>query len=161
MSITQAFVNGETLRAYCQENHVSIAEAMQRREVQTSERGRAEIREEMYKNLVVMRESVYEGLTRKQQPVSGLTGGDAHLLFKYGKAIVFNFATVVVFKLLGNIEAVQRWIPSYIGEGTYLLAYTGDKLLLNGVLGLGVLFGYALVLTGINYLVYKHMDLAR
>ena len=72
-----------------------------------------------------------------------------------------NFATVVVFKLLGNIEAVQRWIPSYIGEGTYLLAYAGDKLLLNGVLGLGVLFGYALVLTGINYLVYKHMDLAR
>lgn len=83
------------------------------------------------------------------------------LLFKYGKAIVFNFATVVVFKLLGNIEAVQRWIPSYIGEGTYLLTYAGDKLLLNGVLGLGVLFGYALVLTGINYLVYKHMDLAR
>ncbi|MBQ1770467.1 MAG: L-serine ammonia-lyase, iron-sulfur-dependent, subunit alpha [Clostridia bacterium] len=85
MTLKDAFENGESLRAYCQENHVSIAEAMQRREVQTSERGRAEIREEMYKNLVVMRESVYEGLTRKQQPVSGLTGGDAHLLFKYGK----------------------------------------------------------------------------
>ena len=85
MTLKDAFESGEALRAYCQENHISIAEAMQRREVQTSGRGRAEIREEMYKNLVVMRESVYEGLTQKQQPVSGLTGGDAYLLFKYGK----------------------------------------------------------------------------
>lgn len=66
--ITQAFSSGEELRRYCREQGITIAEAMQRREEHLSEMSREEIRAEMYKNLVVMRESVYKGLSEKWNP---------------------------------------------------------------------------------------------
>ena len=66
MSLSDAFENGESLRVYCRDNGISMAEAMQRREERLSAMGRAAIREKMYKNLVVMRESVLKGLSEKQ-----------------------------------------------------------------------------------------------
>lgn len=83
------------------------------------------------------------------------------LLFKYGKAIIFNFVSVVVFKLLANIDKLQLWIPSYIGGGTHLMEYTGNELIGKGLAGIGILVGYAAVLSVINYFIYKHMDLSR
>lgn len=83
--LMQAFENGETLLAYCQEKNIPIHEAMQLREERLSDMTRAEIREEMRKNLVVMRESVHAGLNEKQESVSGLSGGEAELLYKYSK----------------------------------------------------------------------------
>lgn len=88
--ITQAFANGESLRKYCFEHGVTIAEAMQLREEHISEQTREEIRGEMYKNLVVMRDSVYRGLSEKVESVSGLSGGEAAMLFKYGKYSPFS-----------------------------------------------------------------------
>ncbi len=88
--ITQAFSSGEELRRYCREQGITIAEAMQRREEHLSEMSREEIRAEMYKNLVVMRESVYKGLSEKVESVSGLSGGEAAMLFKYGKYSPFS-----------------------------------------------------------------------
>ena len=70
--ITQAFSSGEELRRYCREQGITIAEAMQRREEHLSEMSREEIRAEMYKNLVVMRESVYKGLSEKVESVSSI-----------------------------------------------------------------------------------------
>ncbi len=83
------------------------------------------------------------------------------LLFKHSKALVLSYMTVVGFKLLGNIEVLQRWIPSYLGAGTHLYTYQGSELALAGVSSIGILLGYAVVLSLINYFLYRKMDLAR
>ena len=85
MLLSDAFENGESLRKYCLENDIPIYEAMIRREEKHSERAREEILAEMRENLNVMRESVYRGLNEKVESVSGLSGGEAMRLFKYGK----------------------------------------------------------------------------
>lgn len=85
MLLSEAFENGESLRKYCLENGIPIYEAMIRREEKQSERSREEILEEMRLNLSVMKESVYRGLNEKVESVSGLSGGEAMRLFKYGK----------------------------------------------------------------------------
>lgn len=85
MLLSDAFENGEFLRKYCLENDIPIYEAMIRREEKNSERSREEIISEMRENLAVMRESVYRGLNEKVESVSGLSGGEAMRLFKYGK----------------------------------------------------------------------------
>ena len=85
MLLSEAFANGESLRRYCQENDIPIFEAMIRREEKQSERTREEILAEMRLNLNVMRASVERGLNEKVESVSGLSGGEAMRLFKYGK----------------------------------------------------------------------------
>ena len=71
---SDVFENGESIRKFCLENRITIAEAMQRREEYLSEMTRAEIRAEMYKNLVVMRDSVRKGLSERVESVSGFSG---------------------------------------------------------------------------------------
>ena len=83
--ISAAFQTGESLRKFCQENDIAIWEAMLMREEKISDRTREEIVAEMHKNLAVMRESVSRGLSEKVESVSGLSGGDAMRLFRYGK----------------------------------------------------------------------------
>ncbi len=85
MTIKEAFENGESLRKYCWDEGILISEAMQRREVHISERSIESIREEMRKNLEVMRASVNEGLAEKQHSVSGLSGDDSEALYRYSK----------------------------------------------------------------------------
>ena len=85
MLLSEAFQNGESLRRYCLENDIPIFEAMIRREEKQSEQPRGEILAEMRRNLEVMRASVERGLTEKVESVSGLSGGEAMRLFKYGK----------------------------------------------------------------------------
>jgi len=83
--LSEAFANGESLRRYCLENGIPIYEAMMRREEKQSECSREEVLAEMQKNLDVMKESVCRGLNEKVESVSGLSGGEARRLFKYGK----------------------------------------------------------------------------
>jgi len=83
--LSEAFANGESLRRYCLENGIPIYEAMMRREEKQSECSREQVLAEMQKNLDVMKESVYRGLNEKVESVSGLSGGEARRLFKYGK----------------------------------------------------------------------------
>ncbi len=85
MLLSEAFANGESLRRYCLENGIPIYEAMMRREEKQSECSREQVLAEMQKNLDVMKESVYRGLNEKVESVSGLSGGEARRLFKYGK----------------------------------------------------------------------------
>ncbi len=85
LSLTDAFENGESLRKYCLENDLAIWEAMILREEKQSEQTREAILAEMNLNLQVMRESVNKGLSGKVESVSGLSGGDAISLFKFGK----------------------------------------------------------------------------
>ena len=88
--LMDVFENGESIRRYCLENRITIAEAMQRREEYLSEQSRDEIRAEMYKNLVVMRDSVRKGLSERVESVSGLSGGEAMRLFRYAKLTPFS-----------------------------------------------------------------------
>ena len=85
ITLTDAFQNGESLRVYCREHDIPIWEAMIQREIKQSERTREDILDEMRQNLQVMRESVERGLSTKVESVSGLSGGDAMSLFRYGK----------------------------------------------------------------------------
>ena len=85
MLLTDAFENGESLRRYCLENDIPIYEAMIRREEKHSDKPREDILQEMQKNLDVMRASVDRGLSSVVESVSGLSGGEAMKLFKYGK----------------------------------------------------------------------------
>lgn len=84
------FTSGEEFRAYCQKEKISMYEAMQRREEKLSEQSREQIRAEMLKNLIVMREAVLKGLTERVESVSGLSGGEAMQLFRYGKLNPFS-----------------------------------------------------------------------
>ena len=75
------------------------------------------------------------------------------LFFKYNKAIVFN--------LLANIEQINKWIPSYIGDSTGLYTYTGIELIQHGLINMVLLLSYAIVFLLIDYMIYKKIDLCR
>lgn len=83
------------------------------------------------------------------------------LLFKYSKAIVFNFVTIVLLRLLANIEQISKWIPSYIGAGTDLYGYVGNELLQHGMSNVALLLSYAIVISVIDYFIYMKIDLCR
>lgn len=83
------------------------------------------------------------------------------LFFKYSKAIVCNFVTIVLFRLLANIEQINKWIPSYIGDSTGLYTYTGMELVQHGVANIVLLLSYAIVFLVIDYMIYKKIDLCR
>ena len=131
MHITSAFENGESLRRFCLENDIPIYEAMMRREEKQSEKTRVEILAEMQKNLDVMRESVYRGLNEKVESVSGLSGGEARRLFKYGKhnpfsgytacrAAASSMAVVEVNSSMGRIVAAPTAGASGILAGALI-----------------------------------------
>ncbi|KHF39818.1 L-serine ammonia-lyase, iron-sulfur-dependent, subunit alpha [Halalkalibacter okhensis] len=63
----------------------SISEIMIEQEMEVTGRTRTEIKEQMLKNLNVMKAAVERGITEKVRSVSGLTGGDAVLLQEYIK----------------------------------------------------------------------------
>ena len=82
------------------------------------------------------------------------------MLFKYGKAVVFSFLTIVVFKLLTNIEQIRDWFPCYIGSGLSLQGYSGEELIFRGLWGIVLLIFYAAAVFCVNYCIYKKMDLS-
>ena len=83
------------------------------------------------------------------------------LLFKYSKAIIANLVIIVAIKLLSNIETLQRWVPSYIGDGTGLFEYSGNELVCRGFEGLSVLLVYTILFAIIGLITYRKMDLVR
>ncbi|MDD3400022.1 MAG: L-serine ammonia-lyase, iron-sulfur-dependent, subunit alpha [Eubacteriales bacterium] len=82
---SRMFDSGKALVEYCNEQHITLGEAMLRREVAMGEHSREEIERDMCANLEVMRSSVRKGLTERVESVSGLSGGEAMLLFRYSK----------------------------------------------------------------------------
>jgi len=145
MLLTDAFENGESIRKFCLVNQITIAEAMQRREEHISDMTRDEIRAEMYKNLVVMRESVRKGLSEKVESVSGLSGGEAGRLFRYGKLNPFSgtnacraaasaMAVVEVNASMGCIVAAPTAgasgiLPGVLIESAHERGWTDDQLI--------------------------------
>ncbi len=154
--ISTAFENGESLRKYCLANDVPIWEAMIRREMKYSERSRADILAEMGKNLAVMRESVNRGLSERVESVSGLSGGEAMRLFKYGKHNPFSgfnacraaasaMAVVEVNSSMGRIVAAPTAGASGILAGVLIESAKqrgwSDETLIEGLFTSGAI-GY-------------------
>lgn len=145
MVLSDAFETGEMLRRYCLAERISISEAMQRREEHISESSREELRAEMYKNLVVMRESVRKGLSERMESVSGLSGGEASQLFRYAKLNPFSgtnacraaasaMAVVEVNASMGRIVAAPTAGASGILAGVLIECgherdWTDDRLI--------------------------------
>jgi L-serine dehydratase len=75
---------------------IPISEVMIRHEEEVMNRPRAEIVEEMGKNLDVMTEAIERGLTEEIRSHSGITGGDAKKIREYRKKGVFLSGTTVL-----------------------------------------------------------------
>lgn len=74
------FKNGEELLALCSKYEMSIASIMALRE---EENGHLTSREEMAKNLKVMKNAIKKGIAIEERSPSGLSGGDAKQLMDY------------------------------------------------------------------------------
>lgn len=164
--LSKAFENGESLRRFCQENDIPIYEAMMRREEKNSEQSRAVILAEMQKNLDVMRESVNRGLTEKVESVSGLSGGEAMRLFRYGKhnpfsgytacrAAASSMAVVEVNASMGRIVAAPTAGASGILAGVLIESARqrgwSDETLIEGLFtagAVGLLFAKNATISG-------------
>lgn len=86
MLLSDAFANGESLRRYCLENDIPIYEAMTVRREESSATNRArKSSPRCRKTLTSCAHPWNGGLSGKVESVSGLSGGEAMKLFKYGK----------------------------------------------------------------------------
>lgn len=160
------FENGEALRKYCLGNGIPIYEAMIRREEKLAERPRTEILAEMQKNLDVMRASIKRGLTEKVESVSGLSGGEAMRLYRYGKfnpfsgynacrAVASAMAVVEVNASMGCIVAAPTAgasgiLPGVLLESGLERGWT-DEQLVNGLFtagAVGMLFAQNATISG-------------
>lgn len=166
ISLTDAFDTGESLRKYCQEQDVPIWEAMIQREVKHSEQSREAVLAEMQRNLQVMRESVNRGLSSKVESVSGLSGGDASSLFKFGKHNPFSgynacraaasaMAVVEVNSSMGRIVAAPTAgasgiLPGVLIESAHQRGWS-DETLVEGLFtagAIGMLFAKNATISG-------------
>ena len=142
--MTYVFNTGAELLTCCREEGIPIHEAMIRRELELGDLGRNDLREEMQRNLTVMRASVEKGLEDAPRSVSGLSGGDAQKLDAYqdkarlGKtatqAAAAAMAVVEVNAAMGRIVAAPTAGASGILPGVLLSAarlrnWSDDKLI--------------------------------
>lgn len=146
------FKKGVELLALCEQEGCAIGEIMLLRELEESERERAEVLAEMRENLGVMRTSVEEGLTGEHRSVSGLTGGDATKLLERAEgdplcgrrmleAVAASMAVVEVNASMGRIVAAPTAGASGILPGTLLSCAKQkgweDEALLTGLFNAG------------------------
>lgn len=75
--------SGEELIKICNEEKISLSEYAVRIEMENKSASLEEINKRMMKNLLVMKESVKEGMETEVYSVSGLIGGDGYKLRKY------------------------------------------------------------------------------
>ena len=141
------FNTGLELLDICSKEGIAIHEAMIRREMDLSDLPRNQLREEMHKNLEVMRASVQKGLNEAHRSVSGLSGGDAQKLDSYAssslmgttmaKAVAAAMAVVEVNASMGRIVAAPTAGASGILPGTLIVAADsrswGDDKLVDGL----------------------------
>lgn len=78
-----AFTTGEELIALCENEKLTIAEVMIRHEMETSERDRNDLVNEMFLNLMTMQESIKIGFEEDQETMTGLAGNNAEKLLAY------------------------------------------------------------------------------
>ncbi len=81
--MSYAFTTGEELIALCENEKLTIAEVMIRHEMETSERDRNDLVNEMFLNLMTMQESIKIGFEEDQETMTGLAGNNAEKLLAY------------------------------------------------------------------------------
>lgn len=79
------FSSGDELISICNKENISIAEVMIRHEMETSERTRDDLVNEMFANLMTMQESIRFGLEEDQHTMTGLAGNNAEKLLAYAE----------------------------------------------------------------------------
>lgn len=77
------FSSGKELLSICEAEGITIAEVMLRKEIETSERSRDDLVNEMFENLMTMQEAIREGFYNKQHTMTGLADDNAEKLLEY------------------------------------------------------------------------------
>lgn len=145
--MSYAFNTGAELLSICKRESIPIYEAMLRRELELGDLSRNALREEMQRNLAVMRASIERGLGEAHRSVSGLSGGDAQKLDAYAsnalmgpvlaRAVAASMAVVEVNASMGRIVAAPTAGASGILPGALLTAGQkrgwGDDKLIDGL----------------------------
>ena len=141
------FTSAETLLEICTTECIPIYEVMIRREMYRTEMPREAIIEEMRKNLMIMRDSVDMGINEQQSSVSGLTGGDAIRMQRYGahsymgagmcNLVAAALGVVEVNSSMGKIVAAPTAgsagvIPACIFTASNRFGFS-DEVLINGL----------------------------
>lgn len=80
------FSTGAALSALCQDNGISISEAMIRREQKVIGGSREEITARMAHSFEIMKNAVAASLTRTEKTVGGLIGGEARRVYSHSRA---------------------------------------------------------------------------
>ncbi|MBO4879840.1 MAG: L-serine ammonia-lyase, iron-sulfur-dependent, subunit alpha [Clostridia bacterium] len=80
-----SFSSGEELIRLCDEEKLTIAEVMIRHEMETSERSRDDLVNEMFENLMTMQQAIHIGLEEDQETMTGLAGNNAEKLLAYAE----------------------------------------------------------------------------
>ena len=77
------FSSGKELLSICEAEGITIAEVMLRKEIETSERSRDDLVNEMFENLMTMQEAIREGFYNKRHTMTGLADDNAEKLLDY------------------------------------------------------------------------------
>lgn len=147
------FKTGDELLEICEREGLSIAEVMIRHEMETSERERADLINEMFENLMTMQASIHAGLEEPLQTMTGLAGGNAARLMNYApranmgqdmaKICAAALAVVEVNASMGKIVAAPTAGASGILPATLVMCsekhgFT-DGMLVNGLFAAGAI----------------------
>jgi len=124
------FGNGKELLAFCEENKMSISQAMIQRECDLFETPEAEARQHMFQQWQVMESSVADALSQDLTSMGGLIGGEAKKLMKRqragvsvcgditAKAVAYAMGVLEVNASMGVIVAAPTAGSSGILPGT-------------------------------------------
>ncbi len=90
-----------------------------------------------------------------------LLSANISLFLSQGKALMGSFLIIIVFKLIENIDGVQKFVPTYIGNLTSVMELSGNKFWY-GILEEGLIFFvYIIVMVMLLISKYKRMDYVR
>ncbi len=119
-------------------NGITIAESVIRKEVEFSEKSIEEIKERMKHNLLIMKEAIKEGLAKEIKSVSGLTGEEGRVFEEYrntketltgsivAKSISYSLSVSGINAAMGRIVAVPTAGSCGILPGA-LIAFAEEK----------------------------------
>lgn len=83
------------------------------------------------------------------------------LILSQGKALMASFLLLIIFKLIENVELVQKFVPTYIGNLSNAMELTGEKFWNTVLLDGTVLLAYIVILIIILIKKYDRMDYVR
>lgn len=90
-----------------------------------------------------------------------LLSANMSLFLSQGKALMASFLVIIIFKLVENIEKLQKFVPTYVGNLNSAMELSG-KSFWNVILEEGIIFFvYIVVMIVLLIRKYKRMDYVR